>query len=75
MSSDKLRAAAAIVGAVVTATGIGVALAAQTARLALRFFPDDPILRDDDAALDASGIKERQLSETYDFLLNTFGSP
>jgi hypothetical protein len=75
MSSDKLRAAAAIVGAAVIATGIGVALAAQTPRLSLRFFPDDPILRDDDAALDASGIKERELSETYDFLLHTFGSP
>ena len=34
-----------------------------------KFFPDDPILRDDDTAVDASGIKERELSESYDFLL------
>jgi hypothetical protein len=75
MSSDKLRAAAAIVGAAVIAMGISVALAAQTARLSLRFFPDDPILRDDDAAVDASGVKELELSESYDFLLQTFASP
>ena len=42
---------------------VGHAALAQSARTALQFFPDDPILRDDDAALDASGIKERELSE------------
>ena len=48
--------------------------AGQTARAALKFFPDDPISRDDDTAMDASGIKELELSESYDFLINTFAT-
>src|SRR5687768_6606574 len=40
-----------------------------------RFYPDDPLVVDDDTALDASGVKEAELSEAYDFLENTFGEP
>ena len=37
-----------------------------------RFFPDDPIQVDDDRALDASGTKEIEGSNAYDFAENTF---
>src|SRR3970282_1520885 len=40
-----------------------------------KFYPDDPIALDNDAAFDASGAREMELSEAYDFLENTFGSP
>ena len=40
-----------------------------------KFYPDDPIARDRDDVLDASKAKDRKLSENYDFLSNTFGSP
>ncbi len=40
-----------------------------------KFYPDDPIARDRDDLLDAGKAKERKLSENYDFLANTFGSP
>ena len=75
MCFETLRLAAAVACVAALAVGVGPGAVAQTARAALRFFPDDPILRDDDAALDASGIKERELSESYDFLLHTFASP
>ena len=75
MCFEPLRLAAAIACVAAIAVGVGPGAVAQTARAALKFFPDDPILRDDDAALDASAIKERELSESYDFLLQTFATP
>ena len=74
MCSEALRWVAAIVCVVVAAAGVGAGAAGQAARAALRFFPDDPISRDDDTAMDASGIKELELSESYDFLINTFAA-
>ena len=75
MCFKMLRLAAAVACVAAIAVGVGPGAVAQTARAALKFFPDDPILRDDDTAMDASGIKERELSESYDFLLQTFASP
>jgi hypothetical protein len=40
-----------------------------------RFRPDDPIVVDDDTALDASGAGEIEDTSGYDFLVNTFGTP
>ena len=40
-----------------------------------RFFPDDPIQVDDDRALDASGAKEIEGSNAYDFAEHTFFKP
>jgi hypothetical protein len=40
-----------------------------------RFFPDDPIQVDDDRALDASGTKEIEGSNGYDFAEHTFFKP
>src|SRR3954468_6223784 len=40
-----------------------------------RFYPDDPLAADNDGAFDASGAKELDLSETYDFVENSFSSP
>jgi hypothetical protein len=74
MCSEALRFVAAIVCVAVTAAGVGAGAAGQAARAVLRFFPDDPISRDDDTAMDASGIKELELSESYDFLINTFAT-
>ena len=52
------------------------AFAAERQGLAARiFFVDDPISRDDDTAIDASGVKARELSESFDFLMNTFAPP
>ena len=57
---------------VAAATGVGVA-----GRLpkSPAFFLDDPISRDDDTAMDASGVTKLELSSPYDFLTNTFASP
>lgn len=74
MCSEVLRLVAAIACVAVAAAGVGAGAVGQTAPAALRFFPDDPISRDDDTAIDASGIKELELSESYDFLLNTFAT-
>jgi hypothetical protein len=68
MSFDTARTAFALIAAaVLTVEG------AQ--RTTPTFYPDDPISVDNDAAFDASGARERELSESYDFLENTFGSP
>jgi hypothetical protein len=40
-----------------------------------RFFPDDPLQRDDDRAFDASGAKEIEGSNAYDFAEHTFFKP
>jgi len=75
MSSRMLRLMAAAACAVVAATGVSAGAAGQAAGTAGRFFPDDPISRDDDTAMDATGLKEYELSESYDFLINSFVSP
>ena len=71
MCSEALRLVAAIVCVAVAAAGVGAA--GQAARVALKFFPDDPISRDGDTAMDASGIKEFELSESFDFLSTRLG--
>ncbi len=54
-------------------TAFVVSLALLTVQAAgPRFFPDDPLATDDDAAFDASGAAPRELSETYDFVSNQF---
>ena len=75
MCSEMLRFVAAVACVVAAATGVGASAAEQAARAARGFFPDDPISRDDDTAVDASGVKEIELSESYDFLTNTFITP
>ena len=44
-------------------------------RLTPKFYPDDPLLVDDDMAFDASSVKEVELSEIFDFIENSFASP
>ena len=39
------------------------------------FFPDDPIARDDDRAIDAGGARPIESSDYYDFIENTFLTP
>ena len=77
MSSSALTRAvivfAAIAALVWTAAPDGVR--AQAERTTPKFYPDDPLLVDDDKAFDASGAEDVELSEIYDFLQNTFGAP
>lgn len=40
-----------------------------------RFYPDDPLWVDDDAAFDASGAAEQEDSNGYDFVVHTFVRP
>ena len=58
----------------VVAAGPG-SLLAQGGRTTPKFYPDDPIASDDDAAFDASGATAVELSEYYDFIENSFGTP
>ena len=76
-SNLAIRSLCAIAALTATAvlTSAPGALLAQTGRNTPKFYPDDPLLVDDDAAFDASGAKELELSEYYDFLQHTFGSP
>src|SRR5262245_30062157 len=75
MRFDVLRMAVALACVAGIAAAAAAGARAQTARATVRFFPDDPLLRDDDTALDASGVKEMELSEAYDFLQKTFVPP
>jgi hypothetical protein len=50
-------------------------LAASPRAAGPRFFPDDPIWADDDRAFDASGVKEIEDTNGYDFIINTFSNP
>ncbi len=61
--------------AVAIALGAGLLVAGASQGLGgslVHFFPDDPIWVDADMVADASGVKEQDLSQTYDFLENTF---
>jgi hypothetical protein len=54
----------------------GQALVAQQGgRTTPKFYPDDPMAVDNDSAMDASGFEEVELSEAWDFVINTFTSP
>jgi hypothetical protein len=53
----------------------GAAGLAQAVPPSPRFTSRDPIMADDDTAHDASGFVEVDLSESFDFLENTFASP
>jgi hypothetical protein len=54
---------------------VAIAAVAAGATAAGRFFPDDPIQRDDDRALDASGAAPIEGSNGYDFAEHTFLKP
>jgi hypothetical protein len=58
-----------------TAIAIVLSLALSTGQAGPRFYPDDPLPTDNDAAFDASGVQPRELSETLDFIVNLFGEP
>lgn len=40
-----------------------------------RFYPDDPLWTDDDRVMDASKVVPVEDTNSYDFLVNTFGRP
>jgi hypothetical protein len=51
------------------------ALGAATRSATPRFFTDDPLWTDDDAALDASKVAAQEDTNGYDFIVNTFLKP
>ena len=63
-SSLRIAAAAVALALLMVAPGRG---AAQ------RFYPDDPLWTDGDRAFDATGAKEAEVSEAYDFVMKSFG--
>jgi hypothetical protein len=73
--SSRSPAVRAFARLVIAALLIGGAAVAQSGRTSPKFLPDDPISIDEDTAFDASGAKEVELSEAYDFASNTWGSP
>lgn len=40
-----------------------------------RYYPDDPLQKDDDTAFDASGAVATEDPGSYDFVVNSFGTP
>ena len=62
-------------GLAVIAIGLAVATGSPATAQMPRFFPDDPIQVDDDRAFDASGAKEIEGSNAYDFAEHTFFKP
>ena len=64
----------------VRAIGLTAAIAVLTSIAGLttdgpRFYPDDPISIDDDAALDASAVVAVEDANSYDFVVHTFATP
>jgi len=75
MSSRAVRSVWSPALAGLLAIGIAASPALSPRAATPRFFPDDPIQVDDDRALDASGAKEIQGSNGYDFVEHTFLDP
>ena len=75
MCSRTVRHLSARVAVVVLLVATGHALIAQGGRTTPKFYPDDPVTTDNDTAFDASGFAEVELSEAWDFVINTFTSP
>src|SRR5215207_7315639 len=75
MSSNgcRRRFGQCVAAAALVATGHVVM--AQASRTTPKFYPDDPLAADNDMLLDAAGFAEVELSEAWDFLINTFASP
>ena len=73
MSSSAPLWSPALAGLLTMAIAASSALSPRAATP--RFFPDDPIQVDDDRALDASGMKEIEGSNGYDFVEHTFFDP
>jgi hypothetical protein len=65
--SSRLRIVAAVVA-------LALLMVVPGRGAAPRFYPDDPLWTDDDRAFDASGAKEAEVSEAYDFLMKSFGN-
>lgn len=62
-----------VVVAVTLVTGTSLLLARQSP--ALRFYPDDPLRRDNDRVVDVRGADEIKLGDYYDFIENVFLTP
>jgi hypothetical protein len=71
-----LRRAARVRSGALRCALLAIVLASLvTAANTPRFFPDDPLWVDDDAAFDASGAAPQEDSNGYDFIVNSFRSP
>ncbi len=74
-SAASSRTARARVRALAAAAAIVAAAAALPRTASPRFYPDDPIWVDDDKAIDADGVREREDQNMYDFVNHTFLRP
>ena len=54
---------------------IGLLVCSEAQLSAQRFYADDPIRVDLDNAVDVGAVPEHSLSDYYDFILHSFGSP
>ena len=61
--------------AVAVVVAAGHVVLAQATRTTPKFYPDDPLGTDNDTVMDAAGFAEVELSEAWDFIINTFASP
>jgi hypothetical protein len=75
MSSNAFRSRLAQCAAVAALVATGHVVMAQATRTTPKFYPDDPLATDNDMLLDAAGFADVELSEAWDFLINTFTSP
>src|SRR6188472_1159320 len=57
-----------------TGAALALVVGALLAAAAPQFYPDDPIERDNDTAIDASKAREIEDSDYYDFVENSFFS-
>jgi hypothetical protein len=72
MSSRYLVACALIAALASASAGPSAQILEQSAKDAKRFYPDDPLLRDDDMGT-IRPPAEHDLSKSYEFIANTFG--
>lgn len=74
MSSDTRRSAATRLRLITCTTLMALAIVAAARGGQPRFFPDDPLWEDRDTVFDASEARERERSETLDFLENALAA-
>jgi hypothetical protein len=43
--------------------------------LGQKFYPDDPVLRDDDSKVEVTQITKHKLNDQFDFLQHSFSKP
>jgi hypothetical protein len=74
-STSSLAASSRFSAITVAAAVLALAVGAGIRSAAPRFYPDDPLMVDDDRAFDASKVVAIDDTNGYDFVVNTFTQP